>query len=152
MVAEVRAFFAERLATRGRISKELRIWDYAVTYASPHGMPLPTAHTYGPDYRFYAAHGVEGVFTELEFPLTADLRDGRRAGSFEFPSIGIARDLLVGTILEAMHRIMTSPVSMAYADGVARAILRGLGLDTHAIRRLLARPGPKLRRPVRTLS
>jgi hypothetical protein len=38
-------------------------------------MPLPTAHTYGPDYRFYAAHGVEGVFTELEFPLTADLRD-----------------------------------------------------------------------------
>ena len=46
-----------------------------MTYASPNGMPLPTAHTYGPDYRFYAAHNVEGVFTELEYPLIADLRD-----------------------------------------------------------------------------
>lgn len=88
----------------------------------------------------------------VERQLTADLRDGRLAGSFEFPSIRIGRDLVVGTILEAMHRIMTSPVSLAYADGVARAILRGLGLDTHTIGRLLARPVPKLRRPVRTLS
>jgi AcrR family transcriptional regulator len=88
----------------------------------------------------------------VERQLTMDLRDGRLAGSFDFPSIGIARDLVVGTILEAMHRTMTSPVSMAYADGVARAILRGLGLDPQTIRRLLARPVPKLRRPVRTLS
>jgi len=88
----------------------------------------------------------------VERQLTADLRDGRLAGSFEFPSIRIGRDLVVGTILEAMHRIMTSPVSTAYADGVARAILRGLGLEAHTIRRLLARPLPKLRRPVRTLS
>lgn len=88
----------------------------------------------------------------VERQLTADLRDGRRAGSFEFPSIGIARDLVVGTILEAMHRTMTAPVSMAYPDGVARVILRGLGLEAHTISRLLARPLPKLRRPVRTLS
>lgn len=88
----------------------------------------------------------------VERQLTADLRDGRRAGSFGFTSVEVARDMVVGTILEAMHRIMTSPVSMAYPDGVARAILHGLGLDGPTTRRLLARPVPKLRRPVRTLS
>ena len=36
---------------------------------------MPTAQTYGPDYRFYAAHNVEGVFTELEFEILADMRD-----------------------------------------------------------------------------
>lgn len=51
------------------------MWDYAVTYANPVGMPMPTAQTYGPDYRFYAAHNVEGVFTELEFEILADMRD-----------------------------------------------------------------------------
>jgi hypothetical protein len=36
---------------------------------------MPTAQTYAPDYRFYAAHHVEGVFTELEFEVLADMRD-----------------------------------------------------------------------------
>jgi len=67
--------FHDHLLTWAGVSRNLRIWDYAVTYGSPNGMPLPTAHTYGPDYRFYAAHNVEGVFTELEYPLIADLRD-----------------------------------------------------------------------------
>ena len=67
--------FAKRLATWGRISKELRIWDYAVTYTSYPGLPLPTVHTYAPDYRYFAEHNVEGVFTEHEHPILADLRD-----------------------------------------------------------------------------
>jgi len=67
--------FCDHLATWGKVCRNLRVWDYAVTYGSPSGMPLPTTHTYGPDYRFYAAHNVEGVFTELEYPLLADLRD-----------------------------------------------------------------------------
>ena len=67
--------FREHLLSWGNVCRNLRVWDYAVTYGSPQGMPLPTAHTYGPDYRFYAAHNVEGVFTELEYPLVADLRD-----------------------------------------------------------------------------
>jgi hypothetical protein len=36
---------------------------------------MPTAQTYGPDYRFFTAHHVEGVFTELEFEILADMRD-----------------------------------------------------------------------------
>jgi hypothetical protein len=69
--------FRNHLLTWAGVSRNLRIWDYGVTYDfdGPGGMPLPTTHTYGPDYRFYAAHNVEGVFTEMEFPLLADGRD-----------------------------------------------------------------------------
>ena len=67
--------FAERLATWGQISKQLRIWDYAVTYRPHAGLPLPTVHTYATDYRYFAEHNVEGVFTEHEHAILADLRD-----------------------------------------------------------------------------
>jgi len=67
--------FREHLLSWAKISKNLRIWDYAVTYARPYGLPLPTVHTYPIDYRFYAEHHVEGVFTEHEYPILADMRD-----------------------------------------------------------------------------
>ena len=67
--------FAERLATWGQVAKQLRIWDYAVTYNPHPGLPLPTVHTYAPDYRYFAEHNVEGVFTEHEHAILADLRD-----------------------------------------------------------------------------
>jgi hypothetical protein len=67
--------FREHLQSWARIAKNLRIWDYAVTYAKPIGMPMPTVRTYQPDFRFYLDHNVEGVFTELEYPVTADWRD-----------------------------------------------------------------------------
>lgn len=67
--------FREHLLSWAAIAKNLRIWDYAVTYAVPYGMPLPTVQTYAPDYKFYHEHSVEGVFTELEMPIVCDLRD-----------------------------------------------------------------------------
>jgi hypothetical protein len=67
--------FAARLVTWGRIAKNLRIWDYAVTYTPYCGLPLPTVHAYPIDYRYFAEHNVEGVFTEHEYPILADLRD-----------------------------------------------------------------------------
>lgn len=67
--------FAERLATWGQVAKQMRIWDYAVTYTAHPGLPLPTVHTYAPDYRYFAEHNVEGVFTEHEHAIVADLRD-----------------------------------------------------------------------------
>lgn len=63
------------LLSWAEIAPNLRIWDYAVTYAQPRGLPLASVHTYGPDFRFYAEHNVEGVFTELEYPVIADMRD-----------------------------------------------------------------------------
>ena len=67
--------FAERVAAWGRVARHLRIWDYAVTYSPYYGLPLPTVHTYAPDYRYYAQHHVEGIFTEHEYPILADTRD-----------------------------------------------------------------------------
>lgn len=75
ITSEANKAFREHLSSWSNIAKNLRVWDYAVTYANPVGMPMPTAQTYGPDYRFYAEHNVEGVFTELEFPILADMRD-----------------------------------------------------------------------------
>ena len=57
------------------LRRQLRIWDYAVTYNPHPGLPLPTVHTYAPDYRYFAEHNVEGVFTEHEHAILADLRD-----------------------------------------------------------------------------
>jgi len=67
--------FRDILLSWAEIADNLRIWDYAVTYARPRGLPMPSVQTYGPDFRFYAEHNVEGVFTELEFPVRADMRD-----------------------------------------------------------------------------
>ena len=67
--------FREHLLSWAAIAGDLRIWDYAVSYAPYYGLPMPTAHTYPADYRFYAEHNVEGVFTEHEYPVLADLRD-----------------------------------------------------------------------------
>lgn len=67
--------FAERLAKWSQVARRLRIWDYAVTYSPHPGLPLPTVHTYAPDYRYFVEHNVEGVFTEHEHPILADWRD-----------------------------------------------------------------------------
>lgn len=67
--------FHDFLLQWAEIAPNLRVWDYAVTYARPRGLPMPSVHTYGPDFRFYAEHNVEGVFTELEYPVRADMRD-----------------------------------------------------------------------------
>jgi hypothetical protein len=75
ITSEENTDFREFLRTWGQIAKNLRIWDYAVTYAKPRGLPYPSADTYAEDFRFYAEHHVEGVFTELEYPVIADVRD-----------------------------------------------------------------------------
>lgn len=75
ITAPENAAFREHLMSWAAIAKNLRVWDYAVSYAPYYGLPLPTVHTYPVDYRFYAEHNVEGVLTEHEYPILADLRD-----------------------------------------------------------------------------
>jgi len=67
--------FHDFLLAWSGVAKNLRIWDYAVTYANPSGLPFPSEDTFGEDFRFYAEHNVEGVFTELEYEILADARD-----------------------------------------------------------------------------
>ncbi|HOW72932.1 MAG TPA: DUF4838 domain-containing protein [Phycisphaerae bacterium] len=67
--------FREHVLRWSQIAKNLRIWEYAVTYGPYPGFPMPTVHTYPLNFQFYSEHNVEGVFTELEYPVLADMRD-----------------------------------------------------------------------------
>ena len=84
----------------------------------------------------------------VERQLAADLKDGLDAGKFRFASVQVARDLSIGTILEAMRRMMTSRVSKSYTDDVARMILQGVGVDKRTADRLMAAPLPPIKLPV----
>ena len=84
-----------------------------------------------------------GHFVEKQ--LAADLRDGMRLGKFQVPGLAVARDLVVGTIREAMSRMMDGRVPRGYTDDVARLILRGLGVDARIAGRLLAKALPEVR-------
>lgn len=88
----------------------------------------------------------------VERQLAADLKAGHRAGAFDFPSVEIARDLVVGTILQAMHRLMTTRTPRRFTDDVTRTILRGLGVDARSTARALNAPVPAIRRPLRALA
>jgi AcrR family transcriptional regulator len=87
----------------------------------------------------------------VEMTVTSDLREGEKLGKFRFPSVEIARDLLIGTIREAMGRMADTPVKASYADEIAAVVLRGLGVEEAWIRKALAKPAPKLRRMPQTV-
>lgn len=88
----------------------------------------------------------------VERELGRDLREAMKAGLIGATDAQVARDLVVGTILEAMNRMASERVPMGYASGVAHAILQGLGADRRRVRALLARPAPPLKRPPRTMA
>ena len=67
--------FHDAVIAWAKVTKHLRIWDYAVTYGDSPGLPLNSLWTMPRDYRFLAEHGVEGLFIEHEYPVHADLRD-----------------------------------------------------------------------------
>jgi hypothetical protein len=64
----------ENVEAWAKLAKNLRIWDYDITYIQP-GLPTPTLQTYSPDLQFFLNHNVEGMFVEFEQPVTADMRD-----------------------------------------------------------------------------
>lgn len=64
----------ENVEDWARIAKNLRIWDYDITYSQP-SLPTPTIDTYAPDLTFFLHHNVEGMFIEFEKPVVADMRD-----------------------------------------------------------------------------
>lgn len=66
--------FHDNLVAWSKVAKNLRVWDYAITYRHI-GLPMPTVNTYATDFRFFAAHHVEGVFIEHEHLIFSDARD-----------------------------------------------------------------------------
>lgn len=117
-----------------RLTTGVRLWLHK-SAADPHwcGFTIRTYHR---------GHLVEKM-------LDADLRKGVRIGAFRIPSATAARDLVVGTILEAMRRFNTRSAPRSYADEVARIILTGLGLRRGGIDKVMRLPLPAMRRPAR---
>ena len=66
--------FHDNIIAWSKVAKNLRVWDYAINYSYT-GLPMPTAHTYPIDVKFWKANHVEGIFVEHEAPILADLRD-----------------------------------------------------------------------------
>ena len=80
----------------------------------------------------------------VERRVATDIGAGMRAGQFRIGSVSAGRDLLIGTIREAMARMMDGTVSRRYLDNVAASILRGLGVDGESVRELMALPLPRI--------
>ena len=66
--------FRQNLDEWSKITNNLRVWDYAVTFTYP-GLPMPTTPTYPTDLRYWKERNIEGIFVEHEFPTLADMRD-----------------------------------------------------------------------------
>ncbi len=125
ITAPANAPFRDHLSRWSQIARNLRVWDYAVTYANPVGMPMPTTQTYGADYRFYAEHHVEGVFTELEFEILADMRDFKvwvMMKQLENPDADY--DRLVATFTDGFYGAASTFVRQYLADLQKEATVR----------------------------
>lgn len=87
----------------------------------------------------------------VEDTLRCDLDNGARAGAFVFESVQAARDLVVGTLHEAMRRMSSGAVPATFADDISRLVFRGLGLPSRRVQAALRRPIPAFRRAMRPL-
>lgn len=82
--------------------------------------------------------------SRVEQELGNDLRNAMRAGLIRTVDAKVARDLVVGTILEAMNRMINDRVAPSYTQHVAHSILLGLGADKRRAK-TLAKPTPRSR-------
>ena len=57
------------------VTKHLHIWRYGISYGPYGGGPIAAAHAYAADMRFYAEHGIKGVYQEHEGGIPGDMRD-----------------------------------------------------------------------------
>ncbi len=87
----------------------------------------------------------------VEETLRRDLRNGARAGVFVFQSVQAARDLVVGTLHEAMRRMAVGQVPAAFTAEVARLVFCGLGMPSRRVEAALRRPLPAFRRAMQPL-
>ena len=87
----------------------------------------------------------------VEETLRRDLRNGASTGAFAFDSVEAARDLVVGTLHEAMRRMSTVRVSATFTHDIAGLVFRGLGLSTRRVETALRRPIPAFRREMQPL-
>lgn len=88
----------------------------------------------------------------VEAQVGADLRDGMARGEFSYPDVDAAYDMIVGTLRQAMNRMMAEKVPPKYPKLVVQTVLQGLGVAGKKSSALLELALPKLRRPAQTIS
>jgi len=86
---------------------------------------------------------------QVEETLRLDLSNGLRDGVFAFESVQAARDLVVGTLHEAMRRMAAGSAPPGFTREVASLVFRGLGIPARRIEAALRRPLPAFRRKLR---
>lgn len=69
--------FRDLVAQWAKITKNLFVWDYAITFGflGASSYPYASEFSYGDLYKFYADHNVSGILWEHEEPHIADMHD-----------------------------------------------------------------------------
>jgi AcrR family transcriptional regulator len=80
----------------------------------------------------------------VQYPLR-DLRMGLKQKRFRIASEAAALDLIAGTVLHAMRRVLADEAGKAHAIATATTVLRGLGMDFDEAAEVARRPLPALR-------
>ncbi|MFC5472746.1 TetR/AcrR family transcriptional regulator [Paraherbaspirillum soli] len=90
---------------------------------------------------------VAGVKSVLYEVLPPDLDEGVKRGQFDAVALGVAVDVIKGTVLVALHRMTQGRIAKDYPEQIVQAILRSLGVSGAAAARLTAAPLPRLAVP-----
>lgn len=100
---------------------------------------------------------VAGIWFHGGYAYEAPMRDirmGIKSGGFKCSSPEVGYDLALGTMRQAMIRLMETPKTRrhSYGDQVVQTILHGLGATPGKIAEVMQRPLPDMRRPTRTVA
>ena len=68
-------YFYNLLQAWSKLTPNIRLWDYNITYTQPQEMPYNSEWTYQSDMKFFRDCGVKQLFTEFEEAILADVRD-----------------------------------------------------------------------------
>jgi AcrR family transcriptional regulator len=94
--------------------------------------------------------GVPTVAQIAAYPLR-DLRLGLKQKRFRVASEAAAMDLIIGTVLQAMRRVLAGDAGRTHAAATATTVLRGLGMEFDEAAEVARRPLPPLRVPLPAL-
>jgi len=99
---------------------------------------------------------VATVWFQSGFAVAGPLRDirlGIEAGGFSCPSAECGWDMTMGTLRQAMLRLLKEPLlaRTTYTDDIVETILQGLGASPAKRREIFAYPLAAIRRPTRTM-
>jgi TetR/AcrR family transcriptional regulator, ethionamide resistance regulator len=70
--------------------------------------------------------------------VARDLRLGMRVGQFERTHLDVALNLIAGSLIGAVHTITSTSVPNNYPDQMAVCVLKGLGVKSKEVQRIVA--------------